>query len=203
LDLQLHYYGDRIVFDFFGQRYKGFSLQDDVIDRFYPDIGVLKLGGYLQYNFNYRRFSFPAAFDQSKKQMKSAGTPMASVAFYYTKINADSLYTEEILGNRTNYVFGPSGGYAYTFVFGNNYFATGSLSFGLHACLDAVSGRAGVCPTFFPRISSGYNGETWALAVTAQYNVVYVSFVEGEDEMALGTMDGRIVFTRRFGGAVH
>ena len=196
LDLQLHYYGKRVVFDFFGQYYNGFSIQNDSIQHFYSDIEVVKLGGSLQYNFNYRHFSYSAAFDQTKKQLKSAGTPLVSLSFYYTKVNADSLFKEEKVSYKTHFLFGPSAGYAYTWVFRKNYFATGSFSFGLHASLDNLNKKIGICPTFFPRISSGYNTETWALAISAQYNVVYMSFAS-VDKLGLGTLNAQITFIKR------
>ena len=197
LDLQLHYYGDRIVFDFFGQRYKGFSIRKDDVSHFYSDVGVMKWGGFLQYNINYKRFSYPAAFSQSKRQLQSAGTLLVSLAFYYARVYADSTFAEGRVGDRIRFVFGPSAGYAYSFVFGKHTYATGSLSFGVHACVDAVTGKGEACPTMFPRMSWVYMADTWALAVSAQYNLVYVSFTD-DDKLALGTLDGQIAFTKRF-----
>jgi len=197
LDLQLHYYGERFVFDFFGQRYSGFSIQNDNIQHFNSDIGVVELGGFLQYNFNYKHFSYSAAFDQTKKQLKSAGTPLVSLAFYYTKVNADSLFITENVNHKTHYLFGPSAGYAYTWVFRNNYFATGSISFGLNASLDNLNNKIGVCPTFFPRISSGYNAETWAWAFSAQFNFVFLSYAK-TDKLGMGTLNAQVTFIKRF-----
>ena len=197
LDLQFHYYGERFVFDFFGERYNGFSIQSDSVQQFYPDVGVVKLGGFAQYNFNYKRFSYSAAFDQSKKQLKSAGTPSVGLAFYFTKVEAPSLFIEERASHRTHILVGPSVGYAYTFVITDNYYATGSLSSGLHACIDTINNKGGICPAFYPRISSGYNAETWAVAFSAQYNVVYMSFAKA-DTLGLGTLDGQLAFVKRF-----
>jgi len=197
LNLQYHFYGKRYVLDLFGQVYKGFSMNEDNNQHFYSDIKLMEFGGFLQYNFNYKHFSYRAAFDQTEKQLKSAGSPLINLAFYYTKVNANNLFIEEKVNPKRNYLFGAGTGYAYTWVFKKNYFATGSFSLGLNASLDDINKKVEICPTFFPRIALGYNAETWSLRFSAQYNLVYTSFTKTY-KLGMGTLNGQITFIKRF-----
>jgi len=197
LDLQFHFYGKKFVFDFFGQTYKGLSIKEDANQHFCSDIKLMEFGGLVQYNFNYKHFSYRAAFDQTEMQLKSSGTPLVNLAFYYTKVNADILFTEEKVNSKQHYLFGAGAGYAYTWVFKKNYFASGSFSLGLNASIDDLNKKLGFCPTFFPRVATGYNAKEWSIGLSAQYNLIYMSFTK-TDKLGMGTLNGQVTFIKRF-----
>ncbi len=195
LDLQYHYYGKRIVFDLFGQSYKGFGTGSDTNRYFYSDLSLINIGGFIQYTFNHKRFSYRAAFDQTEKQLQSAGSPLLCLAGYYTKVDSDTLFN----GTKQHYLFGPSAGYAYSWVNKNkNYFATLSLTIGFNAASENWERNSiYICPAFFPRISTGYNAPTWSIGLSAAYNIIYTEFKE-YDKLGINTLSARITFIKRF-----
>lgn len=105
----------------------------------------------LYYIFNYRKFSYPAAFSQSTVQRRSYGSPMVGIGYTRHKMSID-LYelnhlvtsvlkpgveekTEEdtrlTFGNCHYSDFSVSGGYAYNWVFAHNWLFASSLCLGV------------------------------------------------------------------------
>ncbi len=80
LDLQFHGYGRKFSIDVLGQFYNGFYLTPrgtgTTHGTYYqrPDIEVGAVGASAQYIFNYRKFSYRAAFLQNEWQKRTAGT---------------------------------------------------------------------------------------------------------------------------------
>ncbi|MBQ7422820.1 MAG: DUF4421 domain-containing protein [Prevotella sp.] len=104
----------------------------------------------LYYIFNYRRFSYPAAFSQSTVQRRSAGSPLIGIGYTRHKLSVDwdllNNLVEERLGQEVaqnaideDLLFGTikytdvsvSGGYAYNYVPGKNWLLAASLSLAL------------------------------------------------------------------------
>jgi hypothetical protein len=65
---------------------KGFYLKNNIINIYYPSFKSLKIGGATSFIFN-RNFSFRAIVSQDEKQIKSAGSFIPRLMYYYTKIN--------------------------------------------------------------------------------------------------------------------
>ncbi len=84
LDLQAHFYGQKVNLDLFGEFYNGSYLYPQgkatTDGSFYlrPDLRIAELGASVQYVFNDDRFSFRAASIQTQRQKKSAGTLLAA-----------------------------------------------------------------------------------------------------------------------------
>ncbi len=106
----------------------------------------------LYYIFNHRRFSYPAAYNQSSQQRHSAGTILAGFGFTRHKLSIDwddltnliiektgapSEDIEEIVSNSLEFNkitytdISLSGGYAYNWVFARNWLLGASASIGL------------------------------------------------------------------------
>ena len=85
------------------------------LDRGYVDMKMLNIAGY--YTFNYRRFSYPAAFTQSYIQKRSAGSWLAGFSYQGGSIKTTSEAPAEAPEARI-YVghFGIGGGYGYNLV---------------------------------------------------------------------------------------
>lgn len=94
------------------------------------------------YVFNHKRFSYPATFNQSTQQRKSAGSGMLgmgyssqNVSFDYTKLPTELIGTadnekiiDELKFSNIDYrYFYLSGGYAYNWVFARNWLLGGSI----------------------------------------------------------------------------
>ena len=128
-EFNLNYYSNRICLDFSYQRSESLSgdiKRDGVPSQLLPGDVTLKvanIAGY--YNFNHRRFSFPAAFTQSYIQRRSAGSWL--VGFSY---QGGSIKTNKELKERNPNApdvsinvghFGIGGGYGYNWVLGKRW----------------------------------------------------------------------------------
>ena len=110
-------------------------------------INVGITGVNLYYIFNHKRFSYPAAFNQSTRQKISCGSWMAGIGYMHNYIDLDydkleTLITDNIGPNvplseglKFNSVeytdFNASVGYAYNWVFARNFLFCSSLSLAL------------------------------------------------------------------------
>ncbi len=70
------------------------------------------------WTLNYKKFSFPAAFNQSYIQKRSAGSWLLGASFFTTKVKTNEDYTEKGELNLVNFSLG--GGYGYNWVLGKN-----------------------------------------------------------------------------------
>ena len=151
-DLQLHLYLHKFLIDFYTQFYRGFYLVDPASAlngqqigndyRIRPDIHTNEITVIFQYNFNYKRFSYRAAYVQDEYQKKSAGSFIAGGGISHIGITADSSFLPNDIkypgffnGNPYNQTsinsITANGGYAYTYVYKQRYFATASIYGGL------------------------------------------------------------------------
>ena len=128
-EFNLYYYSSRISLDFSYQRSE--SLAGDVYrdDMLTPlesgdlSLKVVNLAGY--YTFNHHRFSFPAAFNQSYIQRRSAGSWLAGISYQGGSIKT----TDELIARRPNAPdvtinvghIGIGGGYGYNWVPGKRW----------------------------------------------------------------------------------
>lgn len=96
-----------------------------------PDISSANIGVNINYVFNHERFSFKAAFKNTEKQLRSAGSLLAGGGFYSYQTKADSSIVPR--GIDSDYfiksrnitksgvlAFNANVGYAYSLVFLNN-----------------------------------------------------------------------------------
>lgn len=185
LDLQSHVYAKKWVVDLYGQFYKGYyatprgsgSMRPD---SFYvrPDIRVNMLGVSVYKLFSGDKFSYRASLLQNEWQRKSAGSLLLGVEAYTGVIKGDSALIPNHLDsfyrqhdiNRVRFTeFGPGIGYAYTYVYEENYFVTGSLtatgdiSFVREFKGNTSEQRTSISPNLMLRIVAGYNSDKWML----------------------------------------
>lgn len=202
LDFQYHYYGSKFVFDFYFLNYKGFYREDDKQDEFYhiyPDIKLAQYGVFGLYVFNGKKFSYQAAFNQSEKQLKSAGSFQLGGGLYYNHLATDSSL---VLANNKldNYQISLSGGYAYTWVIKKNYFVSLSVAVGINFGAKSIKDfgkKIEVSPSVFPRTSMGYNGNDWALGFSFAMNQIYASH-NSDPKIIFGTGTFQFSYTKRF-----
>lgn len=149
-DMELNLYCVRAGLElFYRKRSDGFKIRS--LKGFYEDekplinynrdfdgLTVSQFGANAFYIFNYKKFSFPAAFCQSTNQRRSAGSFILGVdydeqmfMFDYTKI--DKRIAEQIMPElqfqKVNYMdFSINFGYSYNWVFAKNFVANISAS---------------------------------------------------------------------------
>lgn len=184
LDFQIHNYGRKFIIDLFIQKYHGFYTSDDSDKniKLYPDLNIQQYGAFGQYVFNNKKFSYKAAFNQNERQLKSAGSFLLGGGVYFTKIGSDSSFVHKSKNSLRNFQFGVSGGYAYTWAINKRWFTSGSatmgVNFGTERINDFGKRKIEVYPTFFPRVSLGYNKENWSLGLSYINNLIFSSFTD-------------------------
>ena len=129
-EFNLNYYSSRISLDFSYQRSETLAGDIDREDRGVQTmesgdltLKVINLAGY--YTFNHRRFSFPAAFNQSYIQRRSAGSWLAGISYQGGSIET----TDELKKRNPNAPdvtidvghIGIGGGYGYNWVLGKRW----------------------------------------------------------------------------------
>jgi len=138
IDWQAHLLGRRFGLDFAYQDYTGFYLQDpekyyktNAEDRaFRSDMKVNSLSFNLLYVFSPDNFSFPAVFNHSEQQVRSAGSFLLSGMATFSNLSADSSFilltdSNNFLNNIgishiTNNTYGVLVGYAYNIIIKRN-----------------------------------------------------------------------------------
>lgn len=199
LDLQYHYFGRKIVTDVFFQRYKGYYMQEDEKQyTLFPDIRISQYGVHSLYVFNHHKFSYKAAFDQSEKQLRSAGSWQAGGGIYYNEIASDSTLSLT-RGRIQNYQISISGGYVHTWVINRRLFISGGLSIGANFGMQDTHWlkKVELSPSMFPRLSVGYVATKWSLGVSAMVNRMYVTHND-PIKMLFDTGYFQIGYTKRF-----
>jgi hypothetical protein len=190
LDLRVNVYGRSIAGELFLQRYTGFYISSpERTDGSYYIIPAMRtfsvgIAGY--YIYNSGKFSIRAAFIQSERQKKSAGSLVVRPSFLYTRVSSDQgiipgeiadIYqispASQVTGG-TFYSIGLSPGYVYTFVFMKNFYVTAAAFPGVAAQFSSFSNKTG---TFTDhefafqlggRFALGYNSEKWFLGGSVQ-----------------------------------
>lgn len=185
LDLQTHIYGKKWRYDLFGQFYRGYYLYplgygttDNKVYYQRPDLNLQELGLSAFHIYNNKRFSYRAAFLQSERQKKSAGSFLLGGSVIYGNIRADSAFVPTILRDfyfqdsvrRLQYLeIGPGAGYAYTFVWRGHWFATASMTISADLSLvretniQSSQTSVNISPNYLFRVGTGYNGDSWSV----------------------------------------
>jgi hypothetical protein len=200
IDWQYHYYGRKLIFDIFFQNYQGFYTrrEEDRTIVLHPDIQIAQYGVFGQYIFNNKKFSYRAAFSQSERQLKSAGSFQVGGGFYYNQVSSNATLTINEQNRLENYQLGLSGGYVYTWVIEKDFHAALGVSAGLSFGTESLDmERIEISPNIFPRASIGYIGDSWSLGLSFVINQTYVSRNE-QLNMRFDTGYAELNFVRRF-----
>ena len=143
-DIQIYLNGRKVLHDISFQYFKGYYLSNtySLFDTWNsspanyrrPDLRVYAFNFNTLYNILNKTFSFKAAFAESERQIKSAGSPLCAFGVSYTRMRGDSLIVPSILSDdfaminafrtSSSYSLHTGVGYAYTFVFLKSCFFT-------------------------------------------------------------------------------
>lgn len=219
LDLQSHYYGRKLVFDLFGQFYKGYYLTPknylNKSNSYYikPDLGITMLGITGFYIFNSNKFSYRAMLLQNEWQKKSAGTFLIGLSFFYGIVNSDNgIIPNEVAAyfpqgrvKKLRFInFGPGLGYAYTFVYKKHWFATASLTANLTLDLSKELTRSGIenpntsiSTNFIYRVGLGYNSQKWTYNISLVNNSVIAEGAASSVPYVIRTGNVRVTVAKR------
>lgn len=168
LDLQLHNYNKKFLFDFFYQNYIGFYGQTDEGVQIYNEMELYQLGVEATYILNSDRYSAEAAFEQSVIQLKSAGSIVVGGGAYgYRVLPAKLDGDSENPGFIDNAQLGLNAGYAYSWVMNPSLMMSGMATVGANFGNEPArieDYKFKVFPTVFARYSLAYHKANWALA---------------------------------------
>jgi len=219
-DFTTHLYTRHWVTDIYLQFYKGyyFSLggPEGTADKYYytrPDIKVSLLGTSVYRLLNGEKFSYRAGFLQNEWQKKPAGSVLLGAEIYYGTAKGDSAlvparlnayYPQQGIERIRLIEFGPGAGYAYTAVWRENFFLTGSLTFNADISMvkemsDSLSvNRTSISPNATLRAVAGYNDEEWAATISWLHNSTDAKGRSSNYEYRIKTGEFRITLAKRF-----
>ncbi|MGZ8549487.1 MAG: DUF4421 domain-containing protein [Chitinophagaceae bacterium] len=208
------------VTDIYAQFYKGYYLSiggpAGTADKNYykrPDIKVNLLGASAYRLLNGERFSYRAGFLQNEWQKKSAGSVLLGAEIYYGSTKGDSALVPSHLNSfypqqgiqRVRFIeLGPGAGYAYTAVWEENLFLTGSAT--INADISMVkevsatgsANRTSVSPNATLRAVAGYNNEEWAATISWLHNATNAKGRSSNYEYGVKTGEFKITLAKRF-----
>ena len=207
LAFQYRYYGQKFIADLIFQDYKGLYVEDEKKDEtyyLYPDIHIKQYAALWQYIFNNKKFSYRAAFNQTERQLKSAGSFQLGGGIYYNRLKVDTTFVLNEKRKINNIQLGINGGYTHTWVIKKNYYISGSISAGVNVGTEYISkfnlDNIKVYPNIYPRMAMGYNHDSWSLRFSVAANRTYVSFSEKE-RFGFDTGSFQFTFIKRLGKA--
>lgn len=230
-DFQINMYKTKFNFDVNLQWYKGFyqSNPEDFnpnwkISAGYPQLPELRtfnVGMNAYYVFNHDKFSYQAAFIQTERQIRSAGSFLLMGSTFHTRIRSDTdllpssnpLEKNQGTNFREGYfnLLSVAPGYAYTFVINENYYVSPSLLWGLSLRQQSyvIDGErsvgAGIGQKINFRLAAGYYGKQ----VFAGFNLIWDNNRMGMENVRLSTSAVNIKlfvgyrFNRIFGKSVR
>jgi len=204
-DIQLNVYSKRFVVDALYQRYKGFHIANpgdfynwDTTSVFpqLPSMQISSLGVSAYYIFNYKKFSYKAAYVRNEVQNKSAGSLLVGPFFNRDGGNTVNGFVPSSLPSDvqdsfdvdyfSSISYGLAVGYTYSVVLKNKFFMNFSLVPGLgvkniktnlngkeRASTNGLAGRVSY------RFALGYEHQWFLLGLTAygtQGNIVINNF---------------------------
>lgn len=145
-------------FDYIYQ--KGMTLETSGANVYLPKMKTMKLGGSTSYIFN-NRFSMNAQSFQSERQLKSAGSFIPALSYYYTELKGDK--SENIDGKVyfINVALAP--GYSYNWVIAKKFLIAAGLSAGagFTKTVDDDVNTTSLLIQASATISLGYNSDTF------------------------------------------
>lgn len=219
-DFQTHIYTRDWVTDIYAQFYKGYYLSlgkiSGTADKQYylrPDLKVRLIGGSVYRLLNGERFSYRAGFLQNEWQKKSAGSFLLGAEIYYGTTKGDSalvpshlnsFYPQQGIDRVRLMEMGPGAGYAYTYVWEENLFITGSATINADISLvkeETAAGsfnRTSISPNATLRAVAGYNSEQWALTISWLHNSTNAKGRSSDHEYGIKTGDFKITLAKRF-----
>ncbi len=219
-DFQTHLYTRDWVTDIYAQLYKGYYLKQSNFagtngKKYYvrPDLRVGFFGGSIYRLLNGEQFSYRAGFLQNEWQKKSAGSFLVGGEIYYGTMRGDSAlvptylnsyYPQRGIERVRVFEFGPGAGYAYTGVWQEHFFATGSLT--INADISVVNefsplgsdGRTTVTPNATFRAVAGYNSHEWAATIGWVHNSTNMKGPSSDQQYRIKTGSFSITIAKRF-----
>jgi hypothetical protein len=228
-DIQLNLYSRRFGIDLFWQDYSGYNIEnfttvfpgaapDDPLQQ-RPDVRTFTVGGNFFYIFGWRKFSYRAAFIQTERQKKSAGSWMLLGGFNYNGVEAARPFLENLppapqppqipaayyQRQARFYNLSVGGGYAHTFVVKQKFFVSAAampgVVFSLYD-LDAPDGRSQLRYQTNVRLNlrgaAGYNGARYFGGISFMVDQYTLQFIPNQFSLQYQVFSSYLFVGRRF-----
>ena len=145
-------------FDYIYQ--KGMTLEVDAGSLYLSSLKTMKIGGSTAYVFN-RNYSVNAISFQSERQLKSVGSFIPALSYYYTQLSGDA--SEGIDGKIYFIDVALSPGYNYNWVIADKFLIAGGISLGggFTKTVDDEVNTTTFLTTASVSLSLGYNSDTF------------------------------------------
>jgi len=188
--LKLQLFPNHFLVDFGFQRNKGFGQQEvlETTENFREDIKMTHLFFYPIYTISNQTYSLRSSFLMTDRQVQSSGSILVGLLSDFIRIKGDRPIFEQELDTPVKYTFsqnGISGGYAYTYVLSDHFFATGmamtSLAFTKIAQEDQIKksfGKFRFIPISDFRLATGYNTDQFFAGIQLRFHPRLVDFNE-------------------------
>jgi len=190
IDLRANAFSRKFAAELLFQRYTGFYISNperaDGTNYIIPDMSTFSIGIAGFWIYNPSRFSIRAAFIQTERQKKSAGSLIVRPSFSFYTISSDNgIIPQELIAEYNIpsssqiirgdfYAIGLSPGYIYTFVFLKNMYVTAAILPGVAAQIHSYHNNKGNYSDFEfsfqlgGRFALGYNSEAWFIGGSYQ-----------------------------------
>ncbi|TWI97230.1 uncharacterized protein DUF4421 [Mucilaginibacter frigoritolerans] len=199
MDFQIHHYSRYFLLDLFWQNYKGFYLGSKDVT-LYPEMAVQQIGGEGTYVFNGDKFSAKAAFDQSEKQLKSAGSFLLGGGMYLYKVGMGSNLLVNGNQQADNFQLGANAGYGYSKVINNHWLLSGTATVGANLGNEPEllkDGEVRVFPTAFARGAAVYNKADWAVSFSFLIHTKSINSLQ-DNTINITTIDMQLSYVKHF-----
>jgi hypothetical protein len=203
-DLQISNYGRMYVADVSIKQYKGFYNDNPKLsyeEANFPDLAIDEIGVAGQYVFNGRKFSYRAAFNQTERQIKSAGSFLLGGGLYYFHVMSDSLSLLDNKSKLKSYQLGVNGGYGHNWVIKKYWLVNGSFSLGANIGNSNIEKffdkHLYVTPMALVRSSCFYNKKNWFLGLSFVVNMATLAEAE-EKDISISAGRAYITYIRKF-----
>ena len=217
--IQLRLFIKRFIQEFEYNKIEGFYIENSAdfdenwtlnVDPYiqFKNLNLKRYGGKTSFVWN-ENFSFKALLMQNQKQIKSAGSFVPSLSYYYSELNNPT--NEFVSFDENTFDLNGTAGYIHNFVFGknHNFFASLGLSsgFGLKFAKNFIENEVGELQEnkqtytnfiFDGRLNLGYNSDK--IFTGMQFNVSGVSYNKTpETNVADSNTYFQLYFGYRFG----
>jgi hypothetical protein len=205
-DIQFHTYRRRMIVDLFFQRHKGFYSwgeeddEDEGLAELYPTLSAHNYGINFTYLFNGNRFSAKASFEQSERQLRSAGSWMVGGGGYLSWLNGGNALLLNGQGIDDQLQLGVNAGYGYAFVINSRWLLSGAITSGIYVgneWRELKNGKLRFYPSNFFRGALSYNVSAWSIAITYLHNAIYTSYSDLRT-VNIGSGNWQVIYVRRF-----
>ncbi len=221
-DFQFSLYGTSYGFDAHFQKYKGFYFSNakiyaDTTMSIYPQLNDMELysaGISAYYLFNYKKFSYKAAYVRNEIQKKGQGSIILGAYYNINSATNKTGFTSDIipdsiksLFNITSFTaesYGLNFGYTYTFIIGKIFFINLSVSPGIGfakaniiTSTNTINNKPLLSTNYIAKLSIGLEKRSFYFGLTAFANGYAYNYETTKIQPSTSNM--KFFFGKRFG----